>query len=160
MSQRQKKAPKIGVKNLHFWFLAHLAPQDLLTSILFWVVYRKMAFFLRKNLFWPCTWELKMDIFGHRDQIWPYFGTNIKYGQISWPKDWYLIIFTNTFQLCLKFPSKWGITLILLRNDYLGPNLALFWPQYGQIWWPKDWYLSRANEYLPKVSFWASLMVK
>ena len=96
--------------------------------------------------------------------IWPdlaKFGLILaQYGQILWPKDWYLIIFTNTFELYLKFPSKWGITLILLRNDYLGPNLALFWPQYGQISWPKDWYLSSTNEYLPKESFLASLMVK
>ena len=45
--------------------------------------YENMAFFLRKNHwvkiwgggehfhFWPRTWVVKMDLFGHRGQIWP-----------------------------------------------------------------------------------------
>ena len=45
--------------------------------------YENMAFFLRKNHwvkiwgggehfhFWPQTWVVKMDVFGHRGQIWP-----------------------------------------------------------------------------------------
>ena len=60
--------------------------------------YENMAFFLRKNHwvkiwgggehfhFWPQTWVVKMDVFGHRGQIWPdqnFFGPPIRRHQNS-----------------------------------------------------------------------------
>ena len=71
--------PKIGVKYLDICFLA-IWPTKTYIFVLFQVYYENMAFFLRKNhldlggwrtfSFLPQTWVVKMDIFGHRDQIW------------------------------------------------------------------------------------------